>query len=125
MYFTKIIHYNPFSRLTGHAKNLRQKVQPQIIYGLYRTLTLHQGTQTQPSPSKHRHSDSKGGSSPLLTFNLQTQRPSRLNFIGPLSFMNNNEYRALSVAPILQRRSLYRLELYSILHLVVDSLLTP
>lgn len=38
--------------------------------------------------------------------------------------MNNNEYQALSVAPTLQRRSLYRLELYSILHLVVDYGLT-
>lgn len=119
IYFTNTIHYDPLSRLTGHARNLRQKAQPQIIYGRYRTLTLRQGTQL--SPSKHRHhSDSRGGSTPLLTFNLQTRHASRLNFVGPLSFMHNNEYRALSVAPMLQRRSLYRLELYFILHLVVD-----
>lgn len=38
--------------------------------------------------------------------------------------MNNSECRVLSVAPMLQRRSLYQLELYFILHLVVDYRLT-
>jgi Zinc-ribbon len=59
IFLTNMIHYDPLSRLTGHARNLKQKAQPQIIYGRYRTLTLHQETQTQPSPSKHRHSDSR------------------------------------------------------------------